>query len=205
MPLRAAASRLIAVTITTKSQSAVYVDLVNTFYGRARIPVGMVKGGVTPENSPMIQVLPSAGALMGRSYIRAVRERRRGAEAVALPRRVLAAEKDGVWSWCRSGSARIWRPRCGGDIALVTQKVKLLSVMAGNFVQPKPEFNAAGRRQRAQAVRAVAHRDRRQRIRDWRQAVILGGAHRERFALTADHPVVDAYRNYKKMPYDRPT
>src|SRR4051795_6912958 len=49
--------RLIAVTITKDNPwSAVYVDLVNTFYGRAHIPVGMVKGGVTPENSPMIQV-----------------------------------------------------------------------------------------------------------------------------------------------------
>src|SRR5207237_2138775 len=49
--------RLIAVTITKDNPwAAVYVDLVNTFYGRARIPIGMVKGGVTPENSPMIQV-----------------------------------------------------------------------------------------------------------------------------------------------------
>src|SRR5437764_918961 len=48
--------RLIAVTITKDNPwAAVYVDLVNTFYGRARIPIGMVKGGVTPEASPMIQ------------------------------------------------------------------------------------------------------------------------------------------------------
>src|SRR3981189_1142685 len=49
--------RLLAVTVTKDNPwAAVYVDLVNTFYGRARIPVGMVKGGVTPEDSPMIQV-----------------------------------------------------------------------------------------------------------------------------------------------------
>src|SRR5437870_2792604 len=49
--------RLIAVTLTKDNPwAAVYVDLVNTFYGRAQIPVGAVKGGVTPENSPMIQV-----------------------------------------------------------------------------------------------------------------------------------------------------
>src|ERR1035438_4096236 len=49
--------RLIAVTITKDNPwSAAYVDLVNTFYGRARIPVGMVKGsGITPNGSPMIQ------------------------------------------------------------------------------------------------------------------------------------------------------
>ena len=49
--------RLIAVTITKDNPwAAAYVDLVNTFYGRARIPIGMVKtGGITPERSPMIQ------------------------------------------------------------------------------------------------------------------------------------------------------
>src|SRR5438093_10728337 len=49
--------RLIGVTITKDDPwAAPYVDLVNTFYGRAQIPVGMVKGGVTPENSNMIQI-----------------------------------------------------------------------------------------------------------------------------------------------------
>src|SRR5215813_5727401 len=50
--------RLAAVTITKDNPwSAVYVDLVNTFYGRAHIPVGVVKGsGVTPEDSPMIRI-----------------------------------------------------------------------------------------------------------------------------------------------------
>src|ERR1700754_4230738 len=49
--------RLLAVTITKDNAwSPVFVDLVNTFYRRAHIPIGMVKGGVTPENSRMIQV-----------------------------------------------------------------------------------------------------------------------------------------------------
>src|ERR1017187_4912007 len=49
--------RLLGVTVTKDNPwAAVYVDLVDTFYGRGRIPVGMVKGsGVTPDNSKMIQ------------------------------------------------------------------------------------------------------------------------------------------------------
>src|SRR5450432_2225398 len=49
--------RLLGVTVTKDNPwAAVYVDLVNTFYGRGQIPVGMVKGsGVTPESGPMIQ------------------------------------------------------------------------------------------------------------------------------------------------------
>src|SRR6516165_2585428 len=48
--------RLVGVTVTKDNPWApVFVDLVNTFYRRGEIPVGMVKGGVTPENSKMIQ------------------------------------------------------------------------------------------------------------------------------------------------------
>src|ERR1700686_4076865 len=48
--------RLLGVTVTKDNPwAAVYVDLVNTFYGRGQIPVGMVKGGVTPEKSKLIQ------------------------------------------------------------------------------------------------------------------------------------------------------
>src|SRR5580698_10373555 len=50
--------RIIAVTITKDNPwAAPYIDVVNTFYGRPGIPIGMVKGsGVTPEDSPMIRV-----------------------------------------------------------------------------------------------------------------------------------------------------
>src|ERR1700684_1280862 len=50
--------RIIAVTITKDNQwAAPYIDLVNTFFGRPNIPIGMVKGsGVTPEDSAMIRV-----------------------------------------------------------------------------------------------------------------------------------------------------
>src|SRR6266699_6673930 len=89
--------RLIAVTITKDNPwSAVYVDLVNTFYGRAHIPVGMVKGGVTPENAPMIQVPAERRRANGTlTYPRRLGSGAEAPEAVALLRRVLAAEKDG--------------------------------------------------------------------------------------------------------------
>src|SRR3954447_19478392 len=89
--------RLIGVTLTKDNPWApVYVDLVNTFYGRGYIPVGMVKGGVTPENAKMIQV-PSErrradGSLV---YPRRLASGAEAVEAVALLRRLLSAEKDG--------------------------------------------------------------------------------------------------------------
>src|SRR5580692_7700595 len=49
---------IVAVTITKDNPwAAPYIDLVNTFYGRPKIPIGMVKNSkVTPADSPMIQV-----------------------------------------------------------------------------------------------------------------------------------------------------
>ncbi len=97
--------RLLGVTVTKDNPwAAVYVDLVNTFYGRGQIPVGMVKGsGVTPEGSRMIQ---------------APAERRREDGTLVYPRRLASgAEALDCWlrrrtevsSSCRWGSARIWR------------------------------------------------------------------------------------------------
>src|SRR5262245_18686408 len=49
-------ARLLAVTITKDNKWAgPFVNLVNTFYGRPRIPIGVVKGGRAPEDSEMIK------------------------------------------------------------------------------------------------------------------------------------------------------
>jgi inosine-uridine nucleoside N-ribohydrolase len=202
--------RLIGVTITKDNPwAAPYVDLVNTFYGRAHIPVGMVKGGVTPEDSPMIRIPTERrradGSLV---YPRRLASGSEALDAVALLRRLLAAEKDGsvviVQVGFSTNLARLLESPA--DLDLVKRKVKLLSVMAGNFVQPKSEFNVE--RDTASARKLF---DR------WPGEIVVSGfeigqallfpaaAIEKDLAWAADHPVADAYRNYKKMPYDRPT
>ncbi len=202
--------RLLGVTVTKDNPwAAVYVDLVNTFYGRGQIPVGMVKGGVTPESSPMIQA-PSErrrpdGALL---YPRRLASGAEAVDAVALLRRLLTAEKDGsvviVQVGFSTNLARLLATPA--DMELVKRKVKLLSVMAGNFVQPKPEFNVEKDTASARKL-----------FDQWPGEIVASGfeigdamkfpaARIEKdFAWAADHPVVDAYRAYMKMPYDRQT
>jgi inosine-uridine nucleoside N-ribohydrolase len=203
--------RLLGVTVTKDNPWApVYVDLVNTFYGRGQIPVGMVKGsGVTPENSPMIQSPAERRRADGTLvYPRRLAGGAEAVEAVALLRRLLASEKDGsvviVQVGFSTNLARLLDTPA--DLELVGRKVRLLSVMAGNFAQPKPEFNV-------QMDTASARRlfDR------WPGEIVASGfeigdamkfpaARIEKdFAWAADHPVVDAYRAYMKMPYDRQT
>src|SRR5664279_5332307 len=202
--------RLVGVTVTKDNPwAAVYVDLVNTFYGRGRIPVGMVKGGVTPENSPAIQV-PAVRRRADGTFVypRRLAGGAEAPEAVALLRRLLAAEKDGTVVIVQVGfSTNLARLLDSpADLELVKRKVKLLSVMAGNFAQPKPEFNV-------QKDTASA----RKLFDQWPGEIVASGyeigeamkfpaARIERdFAWAADHPVVDAYRAYMKMPYDRQT
>ena len=203
--------RLIAVTITKDNRwSAPYVDLVNTFYGRAHIPVGVVKGsGVTPEDSAMIRVPASRrnpdGTLV---YPRRLASGAEALEATAVLRRVLTEEKDGSVVMVQVGfSTNLARfLEVPADVELVRRKVKVLSVMAGNFAQPKGEFNV---QKDVTSARKL--------FEQWPTPIVASGyeigaallfpaASIERdFAYTADHPVAEAYRNYMKMPYDRPT
>jgi inosine-uridine nucleoside N-ribohydrolase len=203
--------RLLGVTVTKDNPwAAVYVDLVNTFYGRGQIPVGMVKSsGVTPESSRMIQAPAERRRADGTLvYPRRLASGAEAVEAVALLRRLLAAAQDGsvviVQVGFSTNLARLLD--APADVELVKRKVKLLSVMAGNFVQPKPEFNV-------QKDTAAA----RKLFDQWPGEIVASGfeigeamkfpaARIEKdFAWAADHPVVDAYRAYMKMPYDRQT
>jgi inosine-uridine nucleoside N-ribohydrolase len=89
---------------------------------------------------------------------------------------------------------------------LVRKKVRLLSVMAGNFAKPEPEFNLA---KDVPAAVKLFH--------DWPTPIVVSGFEigialpfpAERiehdFSYVQDHPVAEAYRSYMKMPYDRPT
>src|SRR6516164_4256066 len=50
-------SQLLAVTITKDNRyAAPFIDLVNAFYGRPDIPIGVVRGGKTPEDSAMMRM-----------------------------------------------------------------------------------------------------------------------------------------------------
>jgi inosine-uridine nucleoside N-ribohydrolase len=202
--------RLLGVTVTKDNRWApVYVDLVNTFYGRGQIPVGMVKAGVTPEDARMIQAPAERRRADGTLvYPRRLANGAEAVEAVTLLRRLLAAAQDGsvviVQVGFSTNLARLLDTPA--DLELVKRKVKLLSVMAGNFVQPKAEFNVQKDTTSARKL-----------FDQWPGEIVVSGfeigeamkfpaARIEKdFAWAADHPVVDAYRAYMKMPYDRQT
>jgi len=209
--------RLIAVTLTKDNRwAAPYVSLVNAFYGKPDIPVGVVRNGKTPGDAPMISV-PSQRKTTGGSllYPRRIEDGAKAPDAVTVLRKALAAEKDGTVVVVQVGFstnlARLLdsKPDAASPLSgqeLVKRKVRLLSAMAGRFPDGKPEYNV---QVDIPAAQTVFHR--------WPGAIVASGweigaailypaqSIENDFRYVDHHPVADAYRAYKKMPYDRPT
>ena len=202
-------ARLLAVTITKDNRwAAPYIDIVNTFYGRGDIPIGVVRNGKTPEDSKMIQVpaqrrRPDGAPL----YPHDLADGSQAPEAVRLLRNVLEAQKDGTVVMIQVGfSTNLARLLDSDGRDLVARKVKLLSAMAGQFPTGRAEYNVKTDLPAARKLFA-----------EWPTPIVASGFEigesmlfpavsiERDFAYAEHHPIADAYRNYMKMPYNRPT
>lgn len=210
---------LVAVTITKDNPlAAPFTDAINTFYGRGDIPVGMVRGGVTPEDG---KYLPLAAARSGDRfrYPHSLASGSEAPEAVGLLRRSLAARPDGSVVIVQVGFftnlARLLEspadsvtPLPGRD--LVARKVRLLSVMAGAFApvggKPHGEYNVFTDLPSARRLAA-----------EWPTPILWSGYEvgiampypaasiEEDYRFVADHPLAESYRLYEPPPHARPT
>ena len=204
--------QLIGVTLTNANPAAVpYVQMINRFYGRGELPVGhalkhLKEGDLDSYLSATLRTAPA-------SY-RGSGNQTPIVPAVTLLRRLLAASREKVTivqvgfstnlAALLDSSGDAISPKNGME--LVRDKVALLSAMAGNFAEPKPEYNV---KLDIEAARSVFGR--------WPTPIVFSGFEIGRdllfpagsiekdFAYTDWHPVVASYRAYKKMPYDRPT
>lgn len=209
--------RLAAVTITKDNRWApVFVSLMNTFYGRPEIPIGIVKGGVTPEDGNYIRQVAQLTSKDGKPmFPRRLSETSSVPDAVQVLRRALAAEADGTVVIVQVGfSTNLARlldsppdsisPLSGRELA--ARKVRLLSVMGGHFTDPAfTEYNIKMDVPSAQKLFA-----------GWPGPIVAGGYEigisiqydparlDSDFRWIPDHPLVHAYRFYRKMPYREP-
>jgi inosine-uridine nucleoside N-ribohydrolase len=200
-------AKLLAVTVSKDNKyAAPFVDVANTFYGRGGIPIGVVRNGKTPEDSPMIRV-PAERRNPDGSYVYPHRltDGARAPDAVAVLRRVLEKEDDGSVVIVMVGFSTNLARLLSADPDLVKRKVRLLSAMAGWFPVGEPEYNV---KTDIPAARQV--------FRDWPSPIVFSGFEigqamlfpaasiEHDFAWVPNHPVAEAYRNYMPMPYDRP-
>ncbi len=192
--------RLAAVTITKDNPwAARYVSAVNIFYGRGAIPIGVVKNGVTKDEGNYNRKAIDGGRHKWSDQTH---------DAVALLKDVLAKEPDGsvivIQVGFSTNLARLLAEPGGRD--LIAKKVKLLSLMAGDFTNKGPEYNV---KEDIAACRKLAS--------EWPTPAVWSGFEVGRtikypaasivrdFSWAPAHPVVDGYKAYMKFPYDRET
>jgi len=209
-------AKLLAVTVTKGNRwAAPFIDAMNTFYGRGDIPIGMVHNGKTPHEANMIRV-PAARTRSDGSFVypHDLTDGKDAPEATGLLRRVLSKEKDGTVVIVQVGFstnlARLLDSRADDSSpldgrALVKRKVRLLSIMGGAFPAGKPEYNIETDIPSAKKLLA-----------EWPTPLVASGYEignkvvypassiLNDYGYVADHPLAESYREYQKMPYDRP-
>lgn len=201
--------RLLAVTITKDNRyAAPFVDLVNTFYGRSGIPIGVVHNGKTRQDSPMLEMPAQRRDSSGHFvYAHRIEDGSQAADAVDLLTRILRDQPDHSVTIAQIGFstnlAHLIKTSAGHD--LVQQKVKLLCLMAGNFSKPQPEYNVYTDPDSAKAL-----------FENWPTPMIFSGFEVglvitfpyesivKDFGYTDNHPIAEAYRIYVGKPEDHP-
>lgn len=209
---------LLAVTLSKDNEfAAPYVDLVNHFYGRGSIPIGVVRDGKTPKDGDFTRHVVEARDGGELRYPRSLRSGKDAPEAVGLLRKVLAQQPDHsvvvVVVGFSTNVARLLDSRPDehsslSGMELVARKCRLLSSMAGLFVKNEKhlEYNVVMDIPSARKV-----------FDEWPTPIVVSGFEIGRaitypavsieqdYGYVKHHPVAEGYRQYMKMPYDRPT
>jgi len=209
------ACELLAVTVTKDHELAgPFVDAVNTFYGRPKIPVGVVRNGATREEGKFLGMVRD-----GNTYPHALKKSSDAPDAVALLRKVLAAQPDGsvviVQVGFATNLARLldtpaddMSPLTGKE--LVAKKVKLVSAMFGAYrsdggLNTHREYNVIEDLPAAKKF-----------VTEWPTPIVFSGFEvgqaitfpavsiEKDFGYAKNHPLPEAYRRYSPPPHERP-
>ena len=212
---------LLAVTITKDHPlAAAFVDAVNTFYGRPDIPVGVVKGGVTPEPGKFNLLAGAKNADGSLRYPHDLASGEQAPEATGLLRKLLAAQPDQSVSLVQVGfftnfqrlldaPADAHSPLTGKE--LIAKKVKVLSIMAGSF-QP---INWNTRHLEYNVIKDIPAAQK--LAKEWPSPVLWSGYEvgiaaaypyvsvERDYVYAQHHPMPEAYALYSPKGHDRPT
>lgn len=211
--------RLLAVTITKDQPlAAEFVDAVNTFYGRGDVPIGMAHSGITSDEGKFLKLarVQDAGALRYPHDL----DGKQTPAAVEVLRQVLSQQPDQSVAIAQVGfSTNLAQLLASGPdaisplsgIELVKRKVRLLSVMAGNFHRdakaPRTlEYNVINDIPACQQL-----------VEKWPTPIVWSGFEigiavpypavsiERDYAYAPHHPLAEAYCLYEPPPHNRPT
>lgn len=193
--------------------AAAYVRLMNEFYGYPEIPIGIIHGQIQYDCPPVPYTEKTIGSWG--DEVLSEDEYKAMPDAHVLYRKLLAEAEDGSVVITSVGfSTNLVRllqtapdeysPLSGKD--LVAKKVKLLCTMGGDFREQRhPEYNI---KCDIPSAKIIFH--------TWPTEIVTSPFEvgiqicypaksiEEDFGW-AKHPMVEGYRNFAPMPYDRPT
>jgi purine nucleosidase len=212
--------RLLAVTVSADHDlAAPLVDAVNTFYGRRKIPIGVVGKGGFAATSKYLDLVNQRDSGQLR-FPHTLGSGKNAPSATAVLRQALAGQPDGSVVIAQVGfSTNLARlldspaddvsPLSGME--LVRRKVKLLSLMAGAFqpIDGNPRYREYNVVQDIPSARALASR--------WPSPFVWSGFEigialpypsssiLRDYGYVAHHPVAEAYIRHEPPPHNRPT
>ena len=217
--------RLLAVTISKDHElAAAFTDLVNTFYGRGDIPIGVCSSGVTPEAGKFNVLANKREGDEGKIvYPHDLRSGKEAPDAVSVLRKTLANAEDHSVVVAQVGFstnlANLLKsepddhsPLSGRD--LVEKKVKLLSIMAGAFTKI-PGKNGPYDHKEYNVIKDIPSA--KKLAADWPTRIVWSGFEvglslryphesiENDFNYVLNHPLAEAYVLYNPPPHDRPT
>ena len=210
---------LLAICINKEgSAPGEFVDILNTFYGHPDTPIGVIREGAACEDDAVnyakavVNMKNEAGEP---AFARSVSDYDALPEAPELYRKILSSRKDKSVTIVSVGfSTNLIRlletaPDAYSPLdgrALVAKKVKNLVVMAGDFENPDVhEYNVWKDVPAAKVI-----------FEEWPTPVVASPFElgiqtcypatsiENDFDWALLHPVVEAYKAYLPMPYDRP-
>lgn len=213
-------TRVISLSVSKPNlKAAALCEAIARFYGGASsgafgavgrtLPIGLADVGKSPEDTPMLTVplsrLNGDGAPL---YSHGIERLTDTAEVRALIRNALTQQHDQNCVVVLTGPATNLARTLDlpGVKDLIARKARFLSVVAGAFPDGPPQFNIKADVAAAKKLFA-----------EWPTPIVACGAEigsalpfpassvEKDFAWAPAHPVVDAYRAYKPMPYDAPT
>jgi len=215
---------LLAVTITKDHElAAPFVDVVNTFYGRGDIPIGVCRSGVTPK-AGSFNVLAATKDNGKDRYEHDLRSGKDAPAAVDVLRKALASQKDNsvviVQVGFSTNLANLLKSPADeysklSGLELVKKKVRLLSIMAGAFKQIRNNQGKLYDHKEYNVVKDIPAA--KTLAQDWPSPIIWSGfeigknltyPHKSilrDYRYVEHHPLPEAYTLYIPPPHNRPT
>lgn len=207
---------LLAVGLTKEGRGPIaYTDMVQTWYGHPDVPLGAFHNGAPDSRNYASIVANAVDSLSGQPlFATTASDFHALPEATPLYRRLLAAQPDHSVTFVTVGFSTNMAslldsepdeasPLTGRE--LIRRKVSRLVMMAGRFSDNEGEYNVVEDIASAQKVFA-----------EWPTPIVtspweLGvqvcypsSSIENDFGWAPLHPVVEAYKAYMQMPYDRP-